>query len=266
MGSAHPGDVYAAPYPRDFIKYSDGLIHRAFSVEYRLSSTTPYPTRGAFPAGLLDTLSAYLYLVHTLDFSPQNIIVVGDSAGGHFAVTLVRYLRLLGNADPEHTYSKYRLVPPGAVILSSSGLDLGGSHLKNPESTWSSNAHCDYIGALDNTDYIYRSTRGTHTQEEIMRNVWFSPASLELPNEDVGGWTGFPPTLMLCGDAEQLLDAMRTFRDRVERDNVARGPVVEYCEYKDAMHAFVAMDWAEPQRSEALRKYAEWIKTVFEDI
>lgn len=46
----------------------------------------------AFPGSLLDTLSAYLYLRDTLGFKPENIVLMGDSAGGGCSVGLARYL------------------------------------------------------------------------------------------------------------------------------------------------------------------------------
>ncbi|KAG0699435.1 hypothetical protein DFH29DRAFT_781653, partial [Suillus ampliporus] len=45
-----------------------------------------------FPAQLVDALSGLYYLTQTLGFAAENIIVVGDSAGGHLAITLCRYL------------------------------------------------------------------------------------------------------------------------------------------------------------------------------
>lgn len=49
----------------------------------------------AFPAPLIDALSGYLYLVNTLHFEPRNIILCGESAGGHVALMLARYLSQL---------------------------------------------------------------------------------------------------------------------------------------------------------------------------
>jgi acetyl esterase/lipase len=42
---------------------------------------------------LVDTITAFAYLVDTLKVSPKNIILSGDSAGGLLALSLVRYLR-----------------------------------------------------------------------------------------------------------------------------------------------------------------------------
>ena len=49
----------------------------------------------AFPDPLLDALSGYLYLINDLHFDPGNIILCGESAGGHIALMLARYLSQL---------------------------------------------------------------------------------------------------------------------------------------------------------------------------
>lgn len=48
---------------------------------------------GPFPMQLVDTITAYAYLVDSLNVSPSNIILSGDSAGGLLALSLIRYLR-----------------------------------------------------------------------------------------------------------------------------------------------------------------------------
>ncbi|WWC91547.1 uncharacterized protein L201_006493 [Kwoniella dendrophila CBS 6074] len=65
---------------------------RCLSVNYRktLSSDT------AFPAPLLDVLSAYLYLIQDLKFNARDIILLGESAGGHLSLFLSQYLNDLG--------------------------------------------------------------------------------------------------------------------------------------------------------------------------
>ena len=69
--------------------------------------------RGEFPAALQDALTAYAYLLN-LGILPSRIVISGDSAGAHLAITLLRYLSAL----------KPSLPAPSAVLLWSPWLDL----------------------------------------------------------------------------------------------------------------------------------------------
>lgn len=93
---------------------SPRFFHRATGVNYRKSI---YPD-AAFPGNLLDALSGYLYLVNELGFEPQNVIAMGDSAGGNTALGLARYL---GELDRE----KRGVGQVGGLVLFSVSLESG---------------------------------------------------------------------------------------------------------------------------------------------
>lgn len=81
----------------------------ALFVQYRLASNEG----GRFPAALQDALSAYCYLI-TQGTRTSDIVVSGDSAGGHVALSLLRYLSL-GQVEIE---------APRALLLWSPSIDL----------------------------------------------------------------------------------------------------------------------------------------------
>lgn len=83
-----------------------GGFDAVFAPQYRLSG---YRGRDAFPAGLQDCLSSYLYLIRILDIKPENITLSGDSAGGNLAIALLRYLERFG--------SQIGVPAPGHVVL-----------------------------------------------------------------------------------------------------------------------------------------------------
>jgi len=88
--SAYPSDL-TAPAATGFLDVVDPVT-RVFAVEYRLASGKPFKPAHPFPTQLLDSLAGYNYLVNVVKIAPENIIVVGDSAGGNLAHALVLYL------------------------------------------------------------------------------------------------------------------------------------------------------------------------------
>ena len=96
--SAHPTD-FTSVVPRTLLARCAPALQRALSVEYRLSSSAPFPERHPFPAALLDALAGYAYIVNVAGFAPENIVVGGDSAGGNLAYALTRYLVEHGEQD-----------------------------------------------------------------------------------------------------------------------------------------------------------------------
>ncbi|GMK53465.1 hypothetical protein CspeluHIS016_0100510 [Cutaneotrichosporon spelunceum] len=84
---------------------------RAFVPNYRLSPQYP------FPCGLHDSIAAYLYLIdpppgHHAPIAPENIIFMGDSAGGGMLLSLLVVIREMG------------LPMPAAASLMSPWVDL----------------------------------------------------------------------------------------------------------------------------------------------
>ncbi|KAK8853339.1 hypothetical protein IAR55_004043 [Kwoniella newhampshirensis] len=70
---------------KSLVKHSP--IHHVLSVDYRLAPSGPWPVP------LLDAISTYYHLVKAEHIPERDIVVGGDSAGGHLAMALVRWLR-----------------------------------------------------------------------------------------------------------------------------------------------------------------------------
>ena len=116
------------------------MPQRAFLVEYRLARHGDYE-HGSYPAALLDAFVAYVYLIRTCGFRPENIILSGDSSGGNLALALCRYLRDEGVENV-----------PGSLLLLSPWCDVSRSHsgplpAPNPFSTTVLNNQSDVITA-----------------------------------------------------------------------------------------------------------------------
>jgi acetyl esterase/lipase len=81
----------------------------ALFVQYRLASNR----EGRFPAALQDAVSSYAFLLDQ-GYTGANIVISGDSAGGHIALSLLRYL----------SCETVDLQRPKALLLWSPAIDL----------------------------------------------------------------------------------------------------------------------------------------------
>ncbi|KAK7053375.1 hypothetical protein VNI00_004001 [Paramarasmius palmivorus] len=242
--SAHPSD-HTSAVGRGLLKYSD-VVHRIFSVEYRLSSYKPFPEENPFPAALLDALAGLRYLVDVVGFAPSDIIVAGDSAGGNLAQALTRYL-------VEYQSDIQPLGPPGSLVLLSPRVDMGQSHATDPNGSVYKHFTSDFLD--------YRSTYrivafvGPHGLGAAEVNPYISPAS-KNPAMQIS-FKGFPRTFIAAGGAEVLYDQIVTLKDRMVQD--LGEEEVTFYEAKDGCHDYIPLAYHEPERTETLRAIAKWL-------
>jgi acetyl esterase/lipase len=196
-------------------------------------------------------LAGYNYLVDTLGFDPCNIVVCGDSSGGHLALILVRYLV---------TAKIPSLSPPGALILVSPTADWGRTQVRTPSSILDINKSTDLIGVIIRSDYTSRSILGRLDPNELLMNAWFSPGSIKLP-EPAGLYAGFPSTLIFASGAEQTVDGIRVLRDRLISDNGEEKVV--YKEYPHAFHCWLVFKFHEPERTRVLQDVRRFLSCLY---
>ncbi|KDQ28795.1 hypothetical protein PLEOSDRAFT_156533 [Pleurotus ostreatus PC15] len=244
LGSAGPkgGSAY---FCSEALKYAPHYT-RVFQVEYRLSQGPPLEPSGAFPAALIDAMLGYDYLVNTVGFKPSNIMIAGESAGGHLALALARYI--VHASIPSLTI-------PGALMLHSPTVDWGNTH-RGPKSSMHTHANSDFVHNFL-SGYPTRSLVGSLPQSDAYLNAWISPASLRLEHSE-GLFAGLPPTLILAGAVEMTLDPMKTLADRMEAD--MGKDLVTYVEIENATHAVLLAKWHEPERTHAYEVFASWAK------
>lgn len=156
---------------RDFaVKYSgmaDGLP--VLSVDYRVAPEHPYP------AALLDAIEAYRWLLE-LGYSGEQIVVVGDSAGGGLALALSMWLR-------DHDISL-----PGKLVLMSPWADLTASG-KSYEENYDQDPM--FGGSRESMIYL-----GVYPGEHDPMEPYISPL--------FGSFRGLPPMLIQAGSIEML--------------------------------------------------------------
>ena len=250
--SAHPNDM-TSNITRALVELDDSAPH-ALSLEYRLSSTAPLPDQNPFPAALLDALAGYNYLVNVMGYSPSNIILVGDSAGGNLALALTRYLVENKNS------SKVSLpAPPGHLILLSPWVDLSTSHDWPGSSTISNTA--DYLGFHDSGRSLYskHAFLGPFGLGFAFHNPYISPTSL-FPSDTQAHFVGFPRTFLAIGTAERFYDAARTLGKKMAAEmgeGIGEGQTTCF-EGKDAVHDFLVFKW-HPCRPATLEAIQQWL-------
>lgn len=247
--SAHPSAI-TTNIAKGILQHCSG-IERAFSIEYRLSSFTPYETCNPFPTALIDALAGYNYLIHTVGFDPSDIIIEGDSAGGNLALALTRYL-------VEYPGTNLPALPGGLILLSP-WVELGNSH-DGPKTSLETFT-MDYLGP-SNTKQARWSRQafvGPHGMGAADNNRYISPASKS------GGvnasFKGFPRTFLNAGGAERLYDTIVTLKEKMVKDmGEGTGPgQVTYYFAPDAIHDYIPLLWHEPERTETLKAIADWV-------
>ncbi|KNE56532.1 hypothetical protein AMAG_02333 [Allomyces macrogynus ATCC 38327] len=159
------------------------LLHRrVFNVEYRLSP------EAQFPDALHDGVAAYLYVVEVEKVPPENITLMGDSAGGNLAMAVLLFLR-------DHGYP----LPGGAVLLSP------WSDLSHNLPSYTENMHFDYINPYDrqpNMNPVAMLCGTPYYHAAVATEKFLSPvADTAFP-----GQRALPPVYISTGTDEILLD------------------------------------------------------------
>ncbi|OCB91718.1 hypothetical protein A7U60_g1014 [Sanghuangporus baumii] len=252
QGSAHPKGGAIGPVSSGLLQHCHG-VSRVFAGGYRVSSSAPFPSKNPWPAALLDGLACYYYLIHDMGFSASNVIVSGDSAGGHLALAIARYI---GRGE----HDGKGLPTPGALLLLSPTVEWGVTHT-GKDSSMVRNRRTDYCGQFFQ-GYTQRSLLGSFPTSYAFTSQWISPASRQLPKDALENlFTGLPRKVyLLAGEAEICLDSYRTLKERLVGD--LGEECVKYNEVSDATHDFITMPWHEPERTEALRDIGAWIDSL----
>ena len=224
-------------------------VNRLFALEYRNSSSAPFHVANPFPAALIDAITGYNYLVSEVGFEPKNIIIIGDSAGGHLGLCLLRYL-----------VETSVLPVPGAFIGHSPLCDLTSSHLAIKNS--SLEFETDILTRLDKGffEWAWISFAGPLHEDPVdgpTKNPYLSPASLDSDIESTISFKRFPDTFLIFGGAERMRDDVRTLKQRFVRD-LGEEKVTVY-EAPDGVHDFLLFSWHEPERMEGFTLLGRWV-------
>jgi acetyl esterase/lipase len=193
---------------------------RVLTVGYRLAPEYP------FPAALDDTLTAYEWVLAG-GVAPEEITLVGDSAGGTLVLALLIQLRDQGKP-----------LPRSAVCLSpATDLTLSGE-------TWTLNARSDYL--LDPEKI--RAAIDLYLRGADPRTTLASPLYADLQ--------ALPPLLILVGSDERLLSDATRFTVKARAAGVMVGLEV----WAGMQHGWHLLSSFLPEGRRAIARIGEFIE------
>lgn len=169
------------------------------TIDYRVAPEHPYP------AALLDAQAAYEWLL-LKGFTPDQIVLGGDSAGGGLAMALCHKLK-----------DENKALPCGIVAMSPwTDMTASGPSYKD-------NYEIDPLFGNTKESLIYCTD---YRRDEDPTNPYLSPY--------FGDFTDFPPMLIQVGTHEMLLSDSQLVAQKAHRQGVK----VRLSEYEGMFHVF----------------------------
>ena len=217
------GGAYVAGSPRTHrnltTRLAEATQHRVLAIDYRMAPEHPHP------AAVEDAVAAFRFLLDT-GSAPNQIAVVGDSAGGGLTVALLIALKDAG------------LPLPGCAVPISPWTDLEGVG-----ESWTTRADVDPM--IDPDDLrkkgaMYLGGADPHTPTA-------APIYADL--------TGLPPLLIPVGDAEVLLDDSLTLAKLATEAGVD----VTLDHQPEMIHVWPLFAGIAPESDAAVERIAEFI-------
>lgn len=192
----------------------------AFLADYRRAPEHP------FPAAADDVVAAYRWLL-TSGYAPEEIVVMGDSAGGHLTAGLLADL------------SRRRIPMPSAAVLFSPFLDLTGAELDDRDAV-----RRDPFVPPARARECGRTYTGTHEPDH---------RRLDVLRASKRRW---PPVLIQVGDTECLLGDSERMTESIR----AAGGVCELQVWPGQVHVFPAFYPVLPEGRAAIRYVGDYVR------
>lgn len=194
---------------------------KMFALDYRLTPEHPEP------AQLEDAVAGYKRLLAD-GVSPDNIVIAGDSAGGHLALTLMLALKELN------------LPQPALVMPLCPWIDLrfaGESFHANEKFDWLQVKHVERF------------------REWELENRAESTVSIDVMSADLNG---LAPIYIQAGANEILVDMIRAFAEYAK----SQGAQVNLEVFDGMPHDFQSFGDYEPQSKAALKRIGDVISAL----
>ncbi|MHA1303183.1 MAG: alpha/beta hydrolase [Candidatus Heimdallarchaeaceae archaeon] len=221
------GGAYTIGSPQTHLAFTARLSlvtsSRVLLIDYRLAPENP------FPAAVEDAVRAYLWLIKEHKIKPENIIVMGDSAGGGLTIATLLKLKQEG------------ITLPAAAICISPWVDLaltGESIITRAEED----------PQLAKADLQFAAEM--YLQGEDPRNPLASPLYADL--------SGLPPLFIQVGTAEILLDDST----RIAKKAREAGVDVTLDIWDEMIHCFTLFGKLIPESKKALDNINYFIQNL----
>ncbi len=199
------------------------LQARVFALDYRLAPEHPYP------AALDDAVQGYLDTLNAVHQRADQIVLVGDSAGGGLVLALLLKLREL------------RVPLPAAAITLSPWVDLACE-----SASLTANEATDVMFYAD----TIRGCAPHYHQQISPRDPFISPL--------YGDLNGLPPLLLFASQSEALRDDAVRFTERAR----AAGVTTELHLYEGMPHVWPVFAFL-PEAKQALTQIEEFMLNVW---
>lgn len=193
---------------------------KVFSLDYRLSP------ENRFPAAVDDALLGYNWLLEQ-GFSPSNIVVAGDSAGGGLAMALMLKLK-------DHNISR-----PSGVILLSPWTDLSLSG----DSVMENGKKCAMLNKI-----ILQKCAESYLNGEDSSNPMASPL--------FGDMSGMPPLLIYVSTTEAIRDDSLRLEEKAKKSGVQ----VKLNIWNKQPHAWPAFYPFTPESKQCVLEMGDFVK------
>lgn len=189
-----------------------------------------------FPSQLEDGLKSYEALVDDLGYSPDQIAVGGDSAGGNLTLVTLLKLKELGKELPSAAFCISPWADPAATGESYNNEMLKKDVLMGPvfKKIW------------NNFDLDGFSRYYVLDKDMDKMNPYICPI--------YGDFKNFPPVMIQVGGHELLLSDSQTLRKAFERDEV----VHEYKEWDELWHVF-QIEATMPESIESFKMFGNFL-------
>ncbi|KAJ3403797.1 hypothetical protein HDV05_007606 [Chytridiales sp. JEL 0842] len=217
---------------------------RVLALDYRLAPECVYPGQ------LHDVICGYLYLIdppadakNAVKYRPEQITVMGDSAGGGLTLALSLWIRDFGSV-------KYGLEQPGCLVGMSPWMDLTHS-----QASYRLNGTYDYLPVRSNDTKYLNATRSHYyvSHDSHLTNPLVSPFfATDLPDKPL------PPLLIQAGASERLRDEILLFAS----EKFVKTPVLELEMYEGMPHVFQMLTSVLPISKHALKRIGAFSLTA----
>ncbi len=198
------------------------------NIDYRIAPTYRYP------AALEDCITAYQYLLN-IGYSNDDILFMGESAGGGLALAVTLYLK-------DHS------IPlPKAIIAISPCTELSNDIAPSRRLNYEK----DFIAGKYGTSISEQNIKQDYRGDTDFRTPYLSPL--------YGDYTNFPPLLLQVGTDEILYDDSL----RVYEKAKATGCEVTFSSYYGMCHCFQEVAFDLPESKLAWAEIKEFMAKYF---